>query len=143
MSHDEAVRDAKPRKRTKPKTSGEAGAQRVDPKMATPAKARRKRRGELNDQLVQEMSALRNDLNEMLERYGIRVGGQLSELIQGIEGDEALGQPPRPVTVKTATALLATLRDTNLKPKKGRGKDFVRLQRLTRKLREISGPVGA
>ena len=105
-----------------------------------PERTTGKRRTELNARALQELASLRNSMDEMIERYAIRTGGQLSELMQQISGDETLGQDARPLTVKSAEAALAAIKGAGIKPRKGRGKDFVRLQRLVRKLRSL-GPV--
>jgi hypothetical protein len=91
---------------------------------------RRGKRAELNDRAVQELLTLRSSLSEMLERYEVRTGGVLNELIAGIQGDASLDQKPRPLTVKTAEAMLRAINDTKIKPRKGRAKDFARLERL-------------
>jgi hypothetical protein len=98
---------------------------------------RGKRRAELNARVVAELDTLRDTIDQLLERYRIRVVGRISELQQSIQGDDVLGQKPRPLTVKEAEAVLGLLNETGLKPKKGRGKDLERVQRLTRKLRVI------
>jgi hypothetical protein len=99
-----------------------------------------RRRTELNARVIQDLAALRGALDEMLEHYAIRVAGQLSELMLVIQGDGNVDQKPRPLTVEAAEAMLQAIRDANLKPKKGRGKDFVRVQKLVKALRAL-GPV--
>jgi hypothetical protein len=102
------------------------------------ARARTSRRSEANEEVLQELTALRNIIDQMVEHYAIRVGGQLSELMQLIQGDGDMGEKPNGLTVKAASAMLAAIRTTQLKPKKGRPKDFVRAQKLVRRLRELS-----
>lgn len=98
-----------------------------------------RKRAELNARVIQDLIALRGTLDEMLEHYAIRVAGQLSELMLSIQGDGNVDESPRPLTVKAAEAMLKAIRESDLKPKKGRGKDFVRVQKLVEALREL-GP---
>lgn len=88
------------------------------------------RRAELNAELVTTAHELRAALRQMMERYELRVGGQLAELIQRVEGDAAGEIPARPLTARQAEAMLAQLREVRLKPRKGRAKDFARLETL-------------
>lgn len=98
-----------------------------------------RRRTELNARVIQDLAALRGTLDEMLEHYAIRVAGQLSELMLVIQGDGNVDQKPRLLTVEAAEAMLEAIREADLKPKKGRAKDFVRVQKLVKTLREL-GP---
>ena len=98
------------------------------------ARAKRRRastrRTELNAELVATAHDLRNALREMMERYELRVGGQLADLIQRVEGDRAGGLAPRPLPARQAEAMLERMRAARLKPRKGRAKDFARLEAL-------------
>lgn len=101
-------------------------------------RVRGKRRAELNARVVQDLDALRRSVDEMAEHYRVRVGGLIADLMQQIQGDETLAQDARPLPVKAAESLIEDLRSADIKPHKGRGKDFVRVQRLVRKLRSHS-----
>lgn len=90
----------------------------------------RTRRAELNRELVVELRALRAALREMMERYELRVGGHLADLIQRVEGDPAIGATARPIPTKLAKAMLEDVRQARLRPRKGRAKDFTRLGAL-------------
>jgi hypothetical protein len=102
------------------------------PPLDARAKRRRAstRRAELNAALVGTAHDLRAALREMMERYELRVGGHLAELIQRVEGDAAGGLAPRPLPARQAEAMLEKLRAARLKPRKGRAKDFARLEAL-------------
>ena len=118
----------------KPRASAPAvdTQQTPPPPAETPVRRRRAstRRADLNAELVTAANDLRASLREMIERYELRVGGQLAELIQRIEGDAAGGLPPRPLSTRHAQAMLEKLRAAPIKPRKGRAKDFRRLESL-------------
>ncbi len=132
-------RPASPTTNRRARNGASARAAAQAPKEAKPKRGPGRRRTELNAQVVQDLATLRGTLDEMLERYRIRVGGQISELMQLIQGDGNVDQRPRLLTVKAAEVALEAVRETDLKPKKARGKDFVKLQRLVRTLRGL-GP---
>lgn len=121
----------------KRKNSKKARQAPVEAAEAVP-RVRGKRRAELNARVVQDLDALRHNVDEMAEHYRVRVGGQIADVMQQIQGDETLAQDARPLTVKAAESLLEALRSAGIKPHKGRGKDFVRVQRLVRKLRSLT-----
>lgn len=106
------------------------------------ATQRKKKRSEANEAVLQELMALRNSVDLMVERYAIRVNGQISELMQLIQGDGEVGQAPHGLTVKAASAILEEIRKADLKPKKGRGKDFARVQKLMTRLRALNPTTG-
>jgi hypothetical protein len=101
-----------------------------------------RKRAELNARVVQDLAGLRGTLDEMLEHYAIRIAGQLSEIMLSIQGDGNVDPKPRPLTVKAAEAMIKAIHEADLKPKKGRGKDFVRVQKLVETLRELGPPDG-
>jgi hypothetical protein len=110
------------------------------PKRTRAPRAVRGRRAELNERLLVQLDALRAALAEMLERYELRVAGRLNELDQQVRGDDSLDLPPRPLTVKSAEAVLAAIDGVKLKPKKGRAKDLARIEALIDRLGEIAPP---
>lgn len=101
-------------------------------------KGRTSRKG-MNDRLVTELHALQDDLRTMVERYEVRVGGLLNELLRRIEGDASVELRPKPATIRTAKEMLATIEQTKIKPRKARRKDLARLENLARTLTELSG----
>jgi hypothetical protein len=91
-------------------------------------------RAALNRELLSEVRALQADLREMVERYELRVGGALNELVTRLEGDASIGQVPQPATIRKAKAMLELIREDRPRPRKARGKDFARLGRLVRRI---------
>jgi len=96
------------------------------------------RRQEKTMQVIVELERLRADLDAMAEAYRLRVGGRVAELLRYVHGDPALAQKPKPFTIRAADEMLAAVRKAELKPKKGRAKDFVRMQELVAELSEIT-----
>ena len=95
--------------------------------------AGRKKRDELAETLLLELRELRANLDELTEHFRLRIAGELSEIMQAIEGKGMQAKPKRP-SVKLTRAMLDELERHQLKPKKGRAKDLARIQDLTRKL---------
>jgi hypothetical protein len=93
-----------------------------------------KRGDELRQSLVIELHTLRLQAQDAVEQYTLRVNAQLAEVLRIAEGEGAAGEKPRRLPAKLAAAMLARLRDVKLKPKKGRGKDLVRIQELVEEL---------
>ena len=102
---------------------------------------RKKKREQLALDVSSELRELRNTLDELLEHYRLRMGGQIAELQQALSGSD---QEPKakPPSAKTTTAILELLRSEGFKPQKGRGKDFVKLQRLIKEVSEMLPPEG-
>ena len=90
--------------------------------------------------VVVELRTLRAQLDVMTDGYRLRVSGQLAELLRLIEGEEDLEQQPRHLTVKTARAVLERIEKLDFKPKRGRAKDFARLEELVTELTELIPP---
>lgn len=93
----------------------------------------RKKRDLVADELLLELRELRANLDELTEQFRLRMGGQLIDILQAVEG---VGLEPKPkrLSAKTTAALLREIRAQPLKPHKGRAKDFVRLQNLLKSL---------
>jgi hypothetical protein len=108
------------------------------PDPANPAPKAKARTGEkrarLNQALTLELRALRASITQCLDAYDLRVGGRIAEMLQVIEGDEALAVGPRPFAVKTAQTLLDQLARLEIDPRKGRPRDLRRIQRLVKRL---------
>lgn len=102
-------------------------------------RAKRPGRKALNEQLVTELREMQDDLRTMVERYEIRVGGVLNDLIRRIEGDASIEQKARPATIRAARAMLQELEAAKIRPRKARAKDMARLERLARTLGELAG----
>ena len=104
-------------------------------------RVRSRRRIQLAQELVLEIQALRPTLHEALEHYQARMTGQITEVLRHLQGDDE-GRPPRVPPVKTAAAMLHAIRAAEMKPRKGRAKDLVRLQELVAHLTELLPPRG-
>ena len=98
---------------------------------------RKKKRDEQAEVLTAELTQLRATLDEMIEHYRLRIGGEISELIDAVHGSN--GKPHAP-PAKVTSAILQELHETPLKPQKGRAKEFVRLQQLVRRMNELLPP---
>ena len=103
-------------------------------------KARAAARAAATQEVVVELRTLRGQLEVMSESYRMRVSGQLAELLRFIEGDEDLGQSPQHLTLKAAQAVLQRIEKLDFKPKRGRAKDFARLEELVAELTELIPP---
>lgn len=130
-----------PKKRSK-RSAPEPHGRDADEKAAgsRTRKSRRRKRSALTADVLNELQALRAALTRMLESYALRVDGRLAEMIQMLEGDPSIDQPPRLLTLQTADAILAEIAAVELEPDKGRPRDFRRLQRATRRLRALASP---
>ncbi len=104
-----------------------------------PIRARIGRRVILARQLMTEIGELQPLLQELVQQYELRITAQLAEILRTLNGDEA-GRLPRFPAAKTSAAMLRALRATDLKPRKGRAKDLVRLQELVAELTEMLPP---
>lgn len=112
--------------------------------MAAAEKPKRKkarsgrRRMEAAHELATELQALRSALQVMLRRYELNVGGQLDALIERAQGgDTELEEKPRLPTLRQMEAARQALSDLNLKPEKGRAKEFGRLERAVAALDDL------
>lgn len=99
--------------------------------------ARGRRRIRLAQEVVLEIQALRPTLQEALREYERRMTGQITELLLHLQGD---GPAPRVPAARTSAAMLQALRASDVKPRKGRAKDLVRLQELVAELTELLPP---
>ena len=102
-------------------------------------RARSRRRIQLAQELVLEIQTLRRSLHDSLEQYELRMSAQIAEVLRGLQGADE-DAPPRAPAVKTSTAMLRAIRGTEVKPRKGRAKDLVRLQELVAQLTEMLPP---
>ena len=130
---------ARARARPKPKPAPDDATPSAS---ATPPRAPRtqrigEKRTRLNENVVLELRALRATLTQCLDAFDLSVGGRIAEMLQSIEGDDALEQPPRPLTVKTAQAALDEMTGLHVNPKKARPRDLRQIRRIVRRLTEI------
>lgn len=118
-------------------SSAAQGATQRATQMAKPKQSPRNRRAAAARELTQELEVMRRALHEMTQRYQLRVGGQIEDLMEILNGDAALDQPPRLPTLKRIAALEQVLADLKIKPKKGRARDFHRLEKTVASLRAV------
>jgi hypothetical protein len=103
---------------------------------ASEKKHAKEKRIEVSRETIAELEALRRTLQEISERYQLRVSGQLAEMVSILEAGLTAGDRTAPSTARL-TAVLEKIRKTELKPRKGRAKDLVRLQDLASELTEM------
>ena len=95
------------------------------------------KREELARDVATELKALRTALDEMVEHYRLRAGAQIDELLQAVEGKPALAERSALPAAALSQSMLELLKEARLKPRKGRAKDFARLQDLLEDLVEL------
>lgn len=98
------------------------------------AEKRTEKRARIGEELAQELDGLRETLAEMVESYRFRVEGQLAELAAAARGTADTTGQSAPLRVSAAEKMLGSIKKTELKPKKGRAKDFQRLETLVEDL---------
>jgi hypothetical protein len=120
-------------KQSKSDVDSEAVAE-TKPKVAR-AEKRQERRRVVNEDLQLELSTLRQTLNEMIDRFKLKVDAELVQLADATSGNGA-GPAPRQLSVGVAEAMLKEIRALDVKAHKGRAKDFQRVQELVGSLIE-------
>jgi hypothetical protein len=98
----------------------------------------RRGRAERAGELLREIHALRAALHQALEQYERRVDGQLAEVVRALHQGGGDGLPQG----RTLGVMLDAIRDSELKPQRGRAKDLVRIQELVAELTELATPKG-
>ena len=101
---------------------------------------RASKRTELANEVASELESLRSALDEMTEHYRLRIAAQIGELMQTVRGNEAPGEKPTLPPARTLQPMLQHLRSANLKPRKGRPKDFRRVEKLLDELVALTPP---
>lgn len=95
---------------------------------------RNEKRARVGEELARELDGLRETLAEMVEGYRFKVEGQLAELASLARGSSNAAGQPASLRLSAAEKMLSSIRKTELKPKKGRAKDFQRLETLVEEL---------
>jgi hypothetical protein len=98
------------------------------------------KRDELAKEVATELKALRASLDEMVEHYRLRAGAQIDELLQAVEGKPALAERAAVPASALSQSMLEVLKEARLKPRKGRAKDFARMQELLEELVALLPP---
>lgn len=88
------------------------------------------RRRVVNEDLQLEIATLRETVNEMLNRYKLKLDAELVQLAEAAKGNGALDGPRRTLPIATAESMLKRIRSLEVKSSKGRAKDFQRVQDL-------------
>jgi hypothetical protein len=99
-------------------------------------KKRMERRRVVNEDLQLEIQTLRQTVTEMLNRYKLKLDAELVQLAEATNGNGPLEQAQHRLPIATAEAMLKQIRDLEIKPAKGRAKDFQRVQELVGNLIE-------
>jgi hypothetical protein len=100
------------------------------------AQKRMERRRVVNEDLQLELATLRQTVDEMLNRYKIKLDAELVQLAEATSTNGTLDEGKRRLPTATAEAMLKQIRDLEIKPAKGRAKDFQRVQDLVGELIE-------
>jgi hypothetical protein len=101
---------------------------------------RSSKRLELASEVAAELETLRATLEEMTEHYRLRLGGQIGELLQAVRGEPGSDEKTRVPPARSLEPMLEALRNVRLKPRKGRAKDFDRMQDLLEELTGLTPP---
>ena len=97
---------------------------------------RQERRRLVNEDLQMELTALRFTLNDIIERYKLKLDADLLQLSNAASGNVTLGESVTKLSVSVAEAMLKEIRALEIKPQKGRAKDLQRVQDLVADLIE-------
>ena len=116
-------------------TQSKPRARKKQPESAAPSSngtgPGRPRKGQLLARdVAAELNTLRATLDEMTEHFRLRAGAQISELLQTVEGDTTMDAKKTRLPASVLEQLLEQVQSVRIKPRKGRAKDFVRLQQL-------------
>ena len=100
------------------------------------------KRTRLQGDLAMEIDALRVSLAEMLDRYRFKIDGDLLQLSAAARGEVPLDGKPSRLPAAVTEKMLKSIRKAGIKPKKGRAKDFQRLQDLVEQLTDLLPAAG-
>ncbi len=121
-----------------PSSKGRAArAGKTTVKKRSPAEPRRaaapasvRRRATPAEQLATELLSVKEALDGAVAQFGVRISGQLSEVLRALQGSE----PPSKRALKE---MIVKVQDVKLRPERGRIKDLLRLQALADDLVEL------
>jgi hypothetical protein len=97
----------------------------------------RPRREALNEEVASQLGGLRAALDEMVHHYTLRIGGELADLESSLQPGSMDDRRRRGLTMVEAQEVLARIAEADLRPRRGRAKDFTRLRNIVRDLRAI------
>jgi hypothetical protein len=123
-----------------PRSSPEPTDKKVKgkPKRRKANKAERKEAGEA---LIMELGTLRAVLEESVAQFQLKQCARIAEIVRLLEGDPATGEKPLDLKGRRREAILAVLRQSKLKPHKGRLKDLVAVHDLVDMLDQSLAPL--
>jgi hypothetical protein len=105
------------------------------------AKKRPKDDGKLVAELTTQLEQLDASLNDMVDAYRLRIDAGILSLLKAARGDGLEGASARVraarITPQAAQKMIQLIAGVSLKPRKGRVKDFDRLQDLVEELVEL------
>jgi len=97
-----------------------------------------RRRADAAHELAAQLTSLRDTVHLMVQRYELNVGGSLDALIERAQGGNAeLEGKPRLPTLRQIAAARKVMEELQLKPGKGRSKDFGRVERAVEALEDV------
>lgn len=124
--------------KTKPKKASKATMDGATPDAVSSengsAEGRNEKRIRVGEELARELDGLRETLGEIVEGYRFKVEGQLAEIAAVARGTSRTDGDSSLLRASVAQKMLDSIRKTELKPKKGRAKDFQRLETLVDEL---------
>lgn len=109
----------------------------LSPEKSNGSKRSRAKRRDQTEQLIEELNGLRASLNEMVDRYRLKLEAELIEIDESVRGEPSYLGRRRPLAARVATAMLRRIKALDIKPQKGRAKDLVRVQDLIGDLMEL------
>jgi hypothetical protein len=89
------------------------------------------------EQLTAELDGLRASLNEMVDRYKLKLDAELIQIDEAVRGGPSYVGRSKPLPSRVTAAMLKRIKDLEIKPHKGRAKDLVRVQDLVVDLIEL------
>ena len=89
------------------------------------------------EQLTAELDGLRASLNEMVDRYKLKLGAELIQIDEAVRGGPSYVGRAKPLPGRVTAAMLKRVKALDIKPHKGRAKDLVRVQDLVADLIEL------
>ena len=84
--------------------------------------------------LESELRALRATLDEAVQQFHVRMAAHIADVERAVVGSGPAGARPARPSAKVRAAMLSEVHALNVKPRKGRIKDLVRLAELIKKL---------
>jgi hypothetical protein len=116
------------------KTSTQSKAQVKKPPAPKGPSKKELKKVQKTEKLKEALLGLRGALNEVQEQYGVRTHGLLVQMLQNLDPPPDAKERPVLPSKKAAELMVQKMAALKIKPKKGRGKDLVRIQDLVEAL---------